>query len=265
MSLFLLLLFLSASFSANGYLNGKLPRNPSKTKEGPNHKLLRDDSTGMTKKDNRGLMEINTAINYIPTRATRAPMTRTTTLGVLIVNTLLMLSNLHSESKYEMPNHLINYGHYCGPGPADPFNGVEPIDQVDRICQGHDQRYKMCLTEYQLPTVGTSQAVAIRGLLPWSRDFEKLFPLEFNQCIHRADVFFVSHLNQVKNANALPEWWDHPSHAPVGTEGVRGYDREACAVGIENVLCAISSKTMFSEVAINLFTADLRADERAGL
>ena len=149
-------------------------------------------------------------------------------------------------------NHLIKYGNYCGPGPENPFNAPDPIDAIDRVCQGHDQRYRICLTQFQLPSF-TSQAMAVRGLLP--SPFAHLLPRDFHTCIHEADAFFVTSMKQAP----VPIYWDHPSLAPQNMEGTKGYS-SACAVGLSNGFCVLSSKMVFSDIAISLFNADLQVD-----
>lgn len=183
--------------------------------------------------------------------------------ALLCLNVMLAASNAgisspHIDNAYAVPNHFINYGHYCGPGPSNPFQG-EPIDKLDSFCQTHDQGYKTCLTRFSVPEAGTPQAVAIRGLLPLNSFMSLLYPVEFNYCIHDADQHFVAHLHAMKADNQLPKWWDHPEQAPAGTEGVVGY-KQACAVGLSNGLCMLSSKEVFSELAIHLFEADLKSD-----
>ena len=39
--------------------------------------------------------------------------------------------------------------------------GVSPVDSIDRVCQGHDQRYRMCLDD--LDSTATASASAING------------------------------------------------------------------------------------------------------
>ena len=117
---------------------------------------------------------------------------------------------------------MLHYGVYCGPGPSDPW-GLAPVDDVDRVCQSHDQQYRMCLDDvnnlgvsssFALPT-SMSQIVAVRGWLPkpLSHILYQTFP-HYVQCVHRADESFVQGLQQVEKEGLVPSWWAHTDKAP---------------------------------------------------
>ena len=97
------------------------------------------------------------------------------------------------------------------------------MDDVDRVCQSHDQQYRMCLDDvnnigvsssFALPT-SMSQIVAVRGWLPkpLSHMLYQTFP-HYVQCVHRADESFVQGLQQVEKEGLVPSWWSHTDKAP---------------------------------------------------
>jgi hypothetical protein len=224
------------------------------------HRLIQEESKMKTKQ--KSLTEIQTSLSYVPSLRSRNQFSIKSSLGTAILNAMILTMTVFSQSAvdYTVPNHFINYGHFCGPGSPDAFGNVSPVDQLDSLCQGHDQRYKMCLTEFELPGI-MAQAMAVRGYLP--KPIDDVIPQTFGRCIHEADEYLVEGLTMLNEDNALPNWWDNPDQAPQGSEGVNGF-HEACAVGVndgKNGLCLISSKKMFYDLAVALFSTDLKVDE----
>ena len=207
-------------------------------------------------------MEVKVSQTYIPGARSKTDWSVWSKhVSVAMVAFGLLSTFASSRDEVKVPNHFINYGRYCGPGSPDAFGDVPPVDDLDRVCQRHDQKYKMCLINHGLPKL-TSQAMAIRSFFP--DNIADLYPKDFQSCIHSADTYFVRSLSELKREHALPRWWDRPNLAPVGSEGTRGFSK-ACAVGInlgDAGLCLVTSEMMFYDVALTVFEADLESDYR---
>ena len=177
-----------------------------------------------SKGQHKSPMEIQVSTTYVPSQK-RYPewsILRNVVVSAFCAFSLTSTTPDTSSQPITLPNHFINYGHFCGPGSPDAFGDISPVDDLDRVCQRHDQKYKLCLTDYELPRI-TSQAMAVRGLFP--ENLANIFPEDFQSCIHNADSYFVRSLSELKRVHALPKWWDRPGTAPVGSEGTKGFTK----------------------------------------
>lgn len=222
--------------------------------------LIEDDVKSTAQ--HKAPMEIKVSQTYLPNASRKTNLSAWKKHILTVIFAFGLVSTLESSrDEVKVPNHFINYGRYCGPGSPDAFGEIPPVDDLDRVCQRHDQKYKMCLVNHGLPKL-TSQAMAIRSFFP--DNIANLYPKDFQSCIHNADAYFVRSLSELKRGHALPRWWDRPNLAPVGSEGARGFSK-ACAIGLNfgnSGLCLVTSEKMFYEVALNVFEADLESDFR---
>ena len=179
------------------------------------------------------------------------------------------------------PSSVIHYGTYCGPGPDRSVN-TEPVDGFDSICKDHDIDYSLCQPEflhYQVNSIHKyentfppyiNQLISIRGKLPPSIIYKisSTYP-SYTQCIHRADAKFVQKLRALKVNDVLhseegvsmKQRRTNPITASATATGGGGGD--ICLLGFkfgQDSDCLISSYSLFTTVALDLFSSDLEAD-----
>lgn len=177
-------------------------------------------------------------------------------------NPFIYLLNLTHYSQ----NNIFRYGEFCGPGPDESFWGVlKPVDDIDGLCQRHDQAYRMCL-DVLSSQIGFDapkflhQIMPIRGLFPQIvRNFVFSIVPQYLNCMHHADNDFVAALDDHITSGLLPIWWSDPNQAPIGAQGVDGY-QEACSLGVPWAgMCIVPSKLLF-QVALELFRTSVQGD-----
>lgn len=155
-------------------------------------------------------------------------------------------------------NNIFRYGEFCGPGPDESFWGVlKPVDDVDGLCQRHDEAYQVCLgmlssqIGFDAPKF-LHQIMPIRGLFPQIiRNFVFSVVPQFLNCMHHADNDFVAALDDHNINGLLPIWWSDPNEAPIGAQGVVGY-QEACSLGVPwTGMCIVPSRMLFQVARTN--------------
>ena len=179
------------------------------------------------------------------------------------------------------PSAVIHYGTYCGPGPDRSVN-TEPVDGFDSICKDHDIDYSLCQPEilhFQVNSINVyensfptfiNQLISIRGKLPPSiiHKITSTYPA-YTQCIHRADAKFVHKLRALKvndvlnSRDGISIKESEALKAKPTTASAAGAVGNICLLGFkygQDSDCLISSYSLFTTVALDLFSSDLEAD-----
>jgi len=191
-----------------------------------------------------------------------------TFIAVLLLWPILGVSFIpfHLDTPRGVQNNLFRYGEFCGPGPDEAFWGVlKPVDNIDSLCQRHDEAYRMCLDVlsnqlgFQAPKF-IHQIMPIRGLFPdIIRNYVFSVVPQYLDCMHHADAEFVAALDDRIVNNLLPIWWSDPLQAPLGAQGVEGYS-QACSLGLPwTGMCIVPSRTLF-QIALELFRVSVEGD-----
>lgn len=104
------------------------------------------------------------------------------------------------------------------------------------------------------------QIMPVRGFFPQIvRDFTFSFVPDYLECMHSADRDLVESLDTKLVTNELPMWWTNTQLAPLGAQGVEGYN-QACSLGVPWAgYCVVPSKLLF-QIMLEIFRTSVQGD-----